>query len=159
MNIELDGIAPDRGQTGNDVPQEEEPNLPIHSRGVHAKKEHGRLQVWWAKHIRPELTAEEGDPRDYLALERTYLAYTRTANALASFAVVASQLFILNDESVVAGKVLACLSLVFAIYITIVGCIRYFKQQGSLQQNKCCLWNPDSIRVALVFFVVSVLRN
>ncbi|KAE8417240.1 hypothetical protein BDV36DRAFT_283857 [Aspergillus pseudocaelatus] len=108
-------------------------------------QDRNRLRKWWLTEIRPEVAAEDGDPRDFLALERTFLAYVRTANALASFAIVAAQLFILHHDSVVAGKMM--------------GAMRYFKQQRSLQRRKCYIWNPESIRVALLFFVWLCLDN
>ncbi|KAE8360816.1 hypothetical protein BDV27DRAFT_148376 [Aspergillus caelatus] len=108
-------------------------------------QDRNRLRKWWLTEIRPKVAAEDGDPRDFLALERTFLAYVRTANALASFAIVAAQLFILHHDSVVAGKMM--------------GAMRYFKQQRSLQRRKCYIWNPESIRVALLFFVWLCLDN
>ncbi|KAB8074458.1 hypothetical protein BDV29DRAFT_173588 [Aspergillus leporis] len=151
MDIELDS-PPGRRKAIDDVPHAESSM----SGEVHSKQKRRRIQKWWTTNICSEVAAEDGDPRDFLALERTYLAYVRTGNALASFAIVAAQLFILHHDSVVAGKVLSCLSLVFAIYTTLVGSIRYFKQQRSLQQKKCYLWNPENIRITLVFFSVSV---
>ncbi|KAB8242209.1 hypothetical protein BDV35DRAFT_384250 [Aspergillus flavus] len=112
---------------------------------MHMMQDRNRLRKWWLTKIRPEVAAEDGDPRDFLALERTFLAYVRTANALASFAIVAAQLFILHHDSVVAGK--------------LMGAMRYFKQQRSLQRRKCYIWNPESIRVALLFFVWLCLDN
>ncbi|KAE8336440.1 hypothetical protein BDV24DRAFT_155176 [Aspergillus arachidicola] len=108
-------------------------------------QDRNRLRKWWLTNIRPEVAAEDGDPRDFLALERTFLAYVRTANALASFAIVAAQLFILHHDSVVAGK--------------LMGAMRYFQQQRSLRRRKCYIWNPESIRVALLFFVLLCLDN
>ncbi|KAB8257105.1 hypothetical protein BDV32DRAFT_87038 [Aspergillus pseudonomiae] len=153
--IELDNTSPRRSVV-NDVSRDNSRVLD-YSDGIHTMQERNRLRKWWLTNIRPEVAAEDGDPRDFLALERTFLAYVRTANALASFAIVAAQLFILHHDSVVAGKVLACLSLAFAIYIQLMGAVRYFKQQRLLQRRKCYVWNPESIRVALLFFVVSTV--
>ncbi|KAE8378377.1 hypothetical protein BDV26DRAFT_191551 [Aspergillus bertholletiae] len=154
-NIELDGPSPRRSVQVNDVLQDEDPRVLDYSDGMHTMQIRNRLRGWWLTNIRPEVAAEDGDPRDFLALERTFLAYVRTANALASFAIVAAQLFILHHDSVVAGKVLACLSLACAIYIQIMGTVRYFKQQRSLQRRMCYVWNAESIRVALLFFLTS----
>ncbi|KAB8272781.1 hypothetical protein BDV30DRAFT_211656 [Aspergillus minisclerotigenes] len=153
--IELENTSP-RREVVNDVSQEGSRVLDRSNR-MHMMQDRNRLRKWWLTKIRPEVAAEDGDPRDFLALERTFLAYVRTANALASFAIVAAQLFILHHDSVVAGKVLACLSLAFAIYIQLMGAMRYFKQQRSLQRRKCYIWNPESIRVALLFFVISTV--
>ncbi|KAE8384937.1 hypothetical protein BDV23DRAFT_165833 [Aspergillus alliaceus] len=151
-SIELDYTS-DRRKVVNEVPQEET-RVPDHSGGIHTTGKQTRLHKWWSTKICPEVAAEDGDPRDFLALERTYLAYVRTGNALASFAIVVAQLFILHHDSVVAGKVLACLSLAFATYVTLMGAIRYFHQQRHLQQRKCYLWNPENIRVALIFLLI-----
>ncbi|QRD86523.1 hypothetical protein F9C07_2105332 [Aspergillus flavus] len=141
--IELENTSP-RWEVVNDVSQEGSRVLDRSNR-MHMMQDRNRLRKWWLTKIRPEVAAEDGDPRDFLALERTFLAYVRTANALASFAIVAAQLFILHHDSVMAGK--------------LMGAMRYFKQQRSLQRRKCYIWNPESIRVALLFFVHSSAKS
>ncbi|KAL8969041.1 MAG: hypothetical protein Q9197_004558 [Variospora fuerteventurae] len=70
------------------------------------------LQTWWADNIQPTIThgtngspGHRHDPRDYLALERTYLGHLRTANALILFGVVLVQLFRLQNAESTAGVI------------------------------------------------------
>ncbi|MCJ1263525.1 hypothetical protein MMC22_003395 [Lobaria immixta] len=60
-------------------------------------------QKWWSRHISLVVlhTSDAlagGDPRDYLSLERTFLAYIRTASALVSLGVIVTQLFMLKKQ-------------------------------------------------------------
>lgn len=85
------------------------------------------------------------------ALERTYLSYIRTSNAIVTFAVLTTQLFIVRSRAgrrhghghchdphlkkskrctaITAGKSLACISIVVAIITVLAGTRRYFRQQ------------------------------
>ncbi|KAL9017065.1 MAG: hypothetical protein Q9185_005619 [Variospora sp. 1 TL-2023] len=78
------------------------------------------LQTWWADNIQPTITngtngspGHRHDPRDYLALERTYLGHLRTANALILFGVVLVQLFRLQNAESTAGVVLGAITKMF----------------------------------------------
>lgn len=94
-------------------------------------------QQWWARNI--SLVVEHtssgprgGDPRDYLALERTFLSWIRTATALVSFGVVITQLFVFKKVDVRKGSVFGAFSSAGGILIVLIGCVRYFKQQKHL---------------------------
>lgn len=93
------------------------------------------------------------------ALERTYLAYIRTSNTIASFAVLTVQLFILrrggNVAAVSAGKALACIAIAVAIVTVIAGTRRYFKQQGLLQEQKFPTRGYDLIVLIGLYLAVS----
>lgn len=108
---------------------------------------------WWKVHICPILTSVGAvgpvgtvetvgtvgivetvgtilhDPRDFHALERTYLAYTRTANALSLFAVLITQLFVISDVSNSVGIAFASMVYCAAILTTVLSCARFFRQQ------------------------------
>lgn len=101
----------------------------------------GKLGRWWSQNI--SLTLEHnnhgpsgGDPRDYLALERTYLGWFRTSTALVSFGVVNAQLFILRNLDPTKGRIFGATLALGGICISLVGCARYFRQQNLLVQGK-----------------------
>ena len=71
-------------------------------------------QKWWSRHISLVVahTSDSptgGDPRDYLSLERTFLAYIRTASALVSVGVITTQLFVLKKVNPRTGSVLGAI--------------------------------------------------
>jgi len=100
----------------------------------------GRLlpHTWWRAHIAPDVLFEQC--RDFYALERTFLAYLRTASHFAHFGVAAAQLFRLKgaiDPSEVSpyfhlGKPLGAVSQFIALLITFVGGFRCWEQQQRL---------------------------
>ena len=153
--IELSEIVPsqilaDPTQTSPDIPPNatESPTDP--SNPSHFK----RLQTWWSHTI--SLKIEEGgiggDLRDYLALERTFLAWSRTAISLISFGVVITQLFILKDVDPLQGKIIGAVICCEGIMVTLLGCIRYFRQQNLLMQGKALSagWHPQVLFVMLL---------
>ena len=101
----------------------------------------GKLEAWWSRNISLCVQHNDhgplgGDPRDYLALERTFLGWMRTATALVSLGVVITQLFILRNLDPTAGKILGALFALGGVCIALVGCIRYFRHQSLLTQGK-----------------------
>lgn len=76
------------------------------------------------------------DPRDFLALERTFLAYVRTSVALVSFGVIVTQLFVLKKAGPAKGAAVGGASEAAGIFVVLVGCMRYFRQQRLLVQGK-----------------------
>lgn len=95
------------------------------------------LGRWWSKNIRPVVIHTSqgptgGDPRDYLALERTFLSWMRTSIALASSGVVIAQLFILKGVNPTTGKALGAALAFSAILTSLLGCLRYFRLQKQL---------------------------
>lgn len=99
----------------------------------------------------PEPDAEEElpihDPRDFLALERTFLAYVRTSVALVSFGVIVTQLFVLKKAGPVKGAVVGGISEAAGIVVVLVGCVRYFRQQRLLVEGKTMAAGWDLIAV------------
>ena len=69
------------------------------------------------------------------ALERTWLAYVRTSNAVANTSMVVFQLYVLNDSHHTLGKWLACIMLVLASLISLLGAVRYCSQHRALFDN------------------------
>lgn len=119
-----------------------------------------RLQFWWSHSIRLNLEhgAPGGDPRDYLALERTFLGWFRTSVALISFGVVTTQLFILNEVDPKKGKILGVIVSCGGIIVVLLGCIRYFKQQRLLTQGKALSggWHHQVLIMALLLILVTL---
>ncbi|KAI6814229.1 hypothetical protein KC332_g8019 [Hortaea werneckii] len=109
----------------------------------------GRPQRWhddikrvWRHHVR--LSVPHADCRDHLANERTYLGYLRTSLALSMVGVIISQLYRLqhspSPNSVygyyVLGKPLASSFHTSALVVTLVGAVRFFRQQSAMSIGK-----------------------
>jgi len=85
--------------------------------------------------------------RDHLALERTWLAWTRTSLSIASTGVALVQLFALsaqmNSEQTSAvssqimrvAKPLGAVTIAFAFMVLVIGSWRYFRVQYALTQD------------------------
>lgn len=64
--IELENTSP-RWEVVNDVSQEGSRVLDRSNR-MHMMQDRNRLRKWWLTKIRPEVAAEDGDPRDFLGM-------------------------------------------------------------------------------------------
>ena len=95
-----------------------------------------------------------GDPRDYLALERTYLGWLRTSIALVSLGVVVTQLFVLKDLDRTKGIILGCLLAGSGIFILFGAAIRYFRAQELLAKGKALTGGWEAIGLWLLLLVV-----
>ncbi|MCJ1453635.1 hypothetical protein MMC28_003982 [Mycoblastus sanguinarius] len=121
----------------------------------------GLIRHWWSHNIGLTLqhtTSQERptghDPRDYLALERTYLAHLRTSGALVIFGVGTVQLFFLKDVGSTTGVVLGVSVYGGAIMVALVGCSRYFIQQRLLVRGKAMSGGWDVMAVWVGFVVI-----
>lgn len=121
-------------------------------------------QKWWARNI--SLVVEHtssgprgGDPRDYLALERTFLSWIRTAAALVTFGVVITQLFVLKKVDVRKGSILGAFTSAGGISIVLIGCVRYFKQQKHLTHGNSSSagWEIMALLIVLAAMMLVVL--
>lgn len=100
-----------------------------------------KAKHWWFQNISlvRDHTSDGptgGDPRDYLALERTYLGWFRTSSAAVTLGVVITQLFVLKDVDRSKGKILGSILAGGGIITNIIGCERYFRQQRLLARGK-----------------------
>lgn len=118
---------------------------------------------WWIRHISLELTLTSDpstghDPRDHLALERTFLAYVRTAGAILFFGVVFTQLFRLHRTDALKCSILAAATAGGAIAVVLIGCVRFFKQQKSLMHGKTLSagWDLVAILAVLLAIIIAV---
>ena len=97
------------------------------------------------------------------ALERTYLAYLRTSLALSFLAAIIAQLFRLQRSSqpdlelgyFVLGKPLACMCVVAAIIVSILGTWRFWRQQNAMLRGKVWAGGWEMNGVGAVIFAVS----
>ena len=123
-----------------------------------------RPQKWWTRNI--SLVVEHtssgplgGDPRDYLALERTFLSWIRTATALISFGVITTQFFVFKKVDVRKGSVLGAFTSAGGIFIALIGCVRYFKQQRHLTRGNAISagWEILALLITLAAILLAVL--
>lgn len=121
-------------------------------------------QKWWARNV--SIVVEHtpsgprgGDPRDYLALERTFLSWIRTATALISFGVVITQLFVFKKVDVRKGSILGAFTSAGGILIVLIGCVRYFKQQKHLTYGNTTSagWEILALLIILTAILLVVL--
>ena len=118
------------------------------------------VRAWWSDNIAlcldhlPEAPTTNSDPRDYLALERTHLAYMRTAVALVSFGVVLVQLFILKGVNRITGVCLGAICCGAGCLVILMGCIRYFVQQKALERGKATAGGWDTLAVGTLIFAI-----
>ena len=119
-----------------------------------------RLQEWWSQNVRLNLEygAPGGDPRDYLALERTFLGWVRTSVALISFGVLITQLFVLKDVNPKTGKILGAIMSCGGIVVVLLGCVRYFEQQRLLTLGKALSggWHHQ-VLITTLFLILIIL--
>lgn len=129
-----------------------------------------RLVKFWKKHIR--ITIEEAASRDHLALERTYLAYIRTASAFAQFGVTIAQLFKLNDyrngisnvTSLRIGRALGATVEGIAILVLLSGAFYFAQQQTGLMKGVVVsrgyhLWVMTVVSVVVSVFTSNNVAN
>ncbi|KAF3046501.1 hypothetical protein E8E12_010323 [Didymella heteroderae] len=97
---------------------------------------------FWTTHV--SLTIDEGAHRDHLALERTFLGYLRTSLILVMTGVIIAQLFRIQRALhpnptigfYVIGKPLSVTFIGMAIFVLLVGAIRFWRLQDALVRGK-----------------------
>ncbi|KAL8717746.1 MAG: hypothetical protein Q9225_005043 [Loekoesia sp. 1 TL-2023] len=164
--VELDNLVHTRTEnprTNEDQrPDDAEPlGRVAHTPG--GRVDRNPLQTWWSNNvsliITHSLTRDQNhnnDPRDYLALERTFLAHMRTANALVLFGVVLVQLFRLNYVDPKAGLVLGALTAGGGAVVVLAGGHRYFQQQKKLSRGKATAGGAGIWIGGIVIMCISV---
>lgn len=101
------------------------------------------------------------------ALEKTYLAYFRTAMSLAMSSAMLSQFYIFTPATLDphpldfrdVGKPLACASLGIAIVVNIIGAVRFHRAQGALLNGEALIGGPDLMLVGALVGMVSILKS
>ncbi len=114
--------------------------------------------MWWSHSVRLTIKypSGNGNPRDYLVLERTYLAYIRTSSAIVSLGVVIVQLFILKNVSKTTGVVLGATLSGGGIIVAMVGCFRFFRQQEHMNKGKTICAGLDMLAVWAIMVLISL---
>ena len=138
------------------------PNLVYKTRGLRSPIP-VRVRKWWACHISLVILdtsdgSTGGDPRDYLALERTFLAYVRTAAAVISLGVILMQLFLLKERDPLKCSIFAVVTSGGGIAVALIGCIRYFKQQKLLTRGRAISagWDLVAVWATLVAMIFTI---
>ena len=123
-----------------------------------------RLEHWWLQNINLVVLHTShaptgGDPRDYLALERTYLGWLRTSTAVVSCGIIIAQLFILKHVDPTKGSVLGALFSVTGMVTSFLGCFRYFRLQKKLVVGKAETggWSIIIFWLLLISIVIALL--
>lgn len=120
------------------------------------------IRKFWRLHV--AVKVPHNDCRDHLALERTFLAFIRTALALAIMGVAIDQLFRLNHSTTpdevfgfyVMGEPLAALFISGSLLVTVFASWRFWRQQNALTRGKVHVAGWELWAVGLV--VASVCR-
>ncbi|KAI4245000.1 MAG: hypothetical protein LQ352_006656 [Teloschistes flavicans] len=150
--IELDELTPETRveHTISTSPRHEV--VEANSVGGKASSSFREVRKWWLSNICPTITHDPNrdpslhnrDARDYLALERTYLAHIRTANALTSLGVLLLQLFRLKKVNSGVGLALGVLTASAGIIMVLIGAYRFFFQQQNLLRGEIVVGGPWS---------------
>ena len=115
---------------------------------------------FWSSHVR--ITIHEAECRDHLALERTFLAYIRTASAFAQFGIVVAQLFrltitsegVMRSSALRIGKALGATTEALAIVIALIGAAYFAKQQSALMDKIILARGWDVLTMFIFAFLV-----
>jgi uncharacterized membrane protein YidH (DUF202 family) len=153
-NSTVEGVAPKGSmQTERPTSFRPQPAAPTRTYRPTSRSKLQSVKHWWLHNIDVKLSYDlagsstKDDPRDHLALERTFLAYIRTSNAFVLLGVVIVQLFILADANRTTGIVLAILILAIAILMTMLACARFFYQQKLLLRGRTTAGGWDVILI------------
>ncbi|KAH9827081.1 hypothetical protein Tdes44962_MAKER09831 [Teratosphaeria destructans] len=118
------------------------------------------VRRFWRHHVR--ISVPHDDCRDHLANERTYLGYYRTSAALSMLGAVISQLYRLQhvaQPSAVFGyyllsKPIACLFQGSAIFVVLLGTIRFYRQQKAMSVGKVHAGGWEVIAMSVFMFLL-----
>ncbi|KAF3001974.1 hypothetical protein E8E13_007609 [Curvularia kusanoi] len=136
-----------------------------HIRDNSIREEHwyDPLVDFWTTHI--SLTIDEGAHRDHLALERTFLGYLRTSLILVMTGVIIAQLFRIQhsmspDPQIgfyVVGEPLSVVFIGMAIFVLLVGAIRFLRLQNALVRGKALVggWEVFAIMAMSALLLVA----
>ncbi|KAF9699464.1 hypothetical protein EKO04_002257 [Ascochyta lentis] len=120
-----------------------QPDVPCStSSSLREKHWYSSVVKFWTTHV--SLTIDEGAHRDHLALERTFLGYLRTSLILVMTGVIIAQLFRIQRAEnpnpkigfYVIGEPLSVAFIGMAIFVLLVGAMRFWRLQDALVRGK-----------------------
>ncbi|KAK3636449.1 hypothetical protein LTR56_014236 [Elasticomyces elasticus] len=165
----------DDASTLHDRPDDEREAFDLHTSGERTKRRvsrvispgnamrawHDPLRKLWRHHIR--LSVPHVDCRDHLANERTFLGYLRTSLALSMLGAVVAQLYRLQHSPTpsptfgfyILSKPIAAIFQCSAICMTLLGAIRFYRQQHAMSIGKVHAGGWEIlVIIALVFILL-----
>jgi uncharacterized membrane protein YidH (DUF202 family) len=153
-NSAVEGVVP-KGSMQAERPTSfrPQPAAPTRTYDPTSRSKLQSVKHWWLHNIDVKLSYDlagsstKDDPRDHLALERTFLAYIRTSNAFVLLGVVTVQLFILANANRTTGIVLAVLVFATATLMAMLACARFFYQQRLLVRGRTTAGGWDIILI------------
>ncbi|EEY17725.1 conserved hypothetical protein [Verticillium alfalfae VaMs.102] len=118
------------------------------------------LKQFWSQHV--SCVVDFDKCRDHLAVERTFLAYLRTALMAAMTGTLVAQLFVLEDQDsgfgyTNVGRPLATFCYAFAMCTVIMGTSRAWRLQHAMIRGKALTGGFEIIVLAGVSFVLIVV--
>ncbi|MCJ1363197.1 hypothetical protein MMC16_002304 [Acarospora aff. strigata] len=121
------------------------------------------IRKWWGSNV-SMVIPDDQELRDHFSLEKTYLAYFRTAMSLAMTSAMLSQFYIFSTPTVDphpldfrdVGKPLACSCLGIAVIVTIIGAARFQRAQNAMLNGKALIGGADLMLVAALISMLVV---
>ncbi|KAH7375241.1 hypothetical protein B0T11DRAFT_7369 [Plectosphaerella cucumerina] len=115
------------------------------------------LKRFWANNI--TCVVDFDKCRDHLAVERTFLAYLRTALMSAIVGTLVAQLFVLEEGDsgfgyLAVGRPLASLCLVFSICTVVLGAFRAWRHQDAMIRGKALSGGFEIVSLGIICLVM-----
>ncbi|KFY53615.1 hypothetical protein V497_08362 [Pseudogymnoascus sp. VKM F-4516 (FW-969)] len=121
------------------------------------------FKKFWRRQI--SVVVDQAYNRDHLALERTFLGYLRTSQALSMLGVIISQLFTLQktispDPHIgyfVTGKPLGAICQGAAMLTLLLGTFRWWRQQNAITRGKALAGGFELTIIGLVVLLLCLV--
>ncbi|OBT74096.1 hypothetical protein VF21_07126 [Pseudogymnoascus sp. 05NY08] len=121
------------------------------------------LKKFWGRQI--SVIVDQAHNRDHLALERTFLGYLRTSQALSMLGVIISQLFTLQKSTspdphigyFVTGKPLGAICQGAAMLTLMLGTFRWWRQQNAITRGKALAGGFEITVIGLLVLLLCIV--
>ncbi|KFY42629.1 hypothetical protein V494_02327 [Pseudogymnoascus sp. VKM F-4513 (FW-928)] len=121
------------------------------------------LKKFWGRQI--SVIVDQAHNRDHLALERTFLGYLRTSQALSMLGVIISQLFTLQKSIApdphigyfVTGKPLGAICQGAAMATLLLGTFRWWRQQNAITRGKALAGGFELTLIGLLVLLLCLV--
>ncbi|OBT70048.1 hypothetical protein VE03_00673 [Pseudogymnoascus sp. 23342-1-I1] len=118
------------------------------------------VKNFWRRQV--SVVVDQAYNRDHLALERTFLGYLRTSQALSMLGIIISQLFTLQksispDPHIgyfVTGKPLGAVCQGAAMLTLMLGAFRWWRQQNAITRGKALAGGFELTVIGLVILLL-----